>query len=186
METFLQSKEVKIPKPNQANKVQVSPIDFKSSFARSLSNNNREDEEILKLSFSGEDSVQTQKTKVNNNRSIDVLKMTCDKNSHFKKIDCGEKTIIEYSDESFNRSDEDKLLWTVDQQVVKEDMKRKNHFDLIYIPHFFSFSFSLLLSHDPNKNSILFWRRTSCCVHIVSRLRKEERLFQIKSNLLFL
>lgn len=148
METFLQSKEVKIPKPtlNQANKVQ---IDFKSTFARSLSNNNREVEEMLKLNFNSDD-VQT----INKNKS-DCKKIDdCDKKNNNKNMNkISENLIIDYSDESYNRSDEDKLLWTVDQQVVKEDI-----FDLIYIPHFFSFFFPFLfaLSHDPNKNSFFF------------------------------
>lgn len=140
METFLQSKEVKIPKPttNQANKVQ---IDFKSSFARSLSNNNREVEEMLKLNFnnSGAEDV-----KISSNNKSDSLKLfdDCDKKNMKNVVNkSNENVIIDYSaDESYNRSDEDKLLWTVDQQVVKEDI-----FDLIYIPHFF-FLFLFFLS----------------------------------------
>lgn len=99
METFLQSNEIKIPK--STNKVHPSKIDFKSSFARSLTFNNESHYTSKSLDF----EINLQRFSENENAS-------CDKD---------EDLVVGNFNESFNKSDEDKerQLWSKKQQVNK-------------------------------------------------------------------
>lgn len=97
METFLQSKEIKVPK---SHKVHPSKIDFKSSFARSLtfSNESHYDTSSKSLDF----EINLQQCSENENAS-------CDKDN--------DDLVVGNFNESFNKSDEDKerQLWSKKQ-----------------------------------------------------------------------
>lgn len=101
METFLQSNEIKIPK---SNKVHPSKIDFKSSFARSLTSCETANFDISKsLDF----EINLQACSASENASCD------------RKLSClDEDLVVGVFNESFNKSDEDKerQLWSKKQQ----------------------------------------------------------------------
>lgn len=178
METFLQSKEVKIPKQTApissttslaanasivgANKMLVKEIDFKSSFARSLSltNDDQDDDEYGGIVSGLSPCIEEHMTVDMCNHSDGMKKML---NSETENVivSCssnGSSGVLNAT-EIFNKSDEDKerLLWTVDQQVCSSErrhtpktMRRdEKDFDLIYIPallfNFFFPSLSLSL-----------------------------------------
>lgn len=105
METFLQSKEIKVPK---ANKVHPSKIDFKSSFARSLSYNNTEFDSSFEIDRPCNESGESNE----NENAI------CDK----KLTNSDEDLVVGDFHESFNKSDEikskERQLWSK-QQVRK-------------------------------------------------------------------
>lgn len=114
METFLQSKEIKVPK---TNKVHPSKIDFKSSFARSLTVNNSFTENHYEATKSLDFEINLQSCNENENAS-------CDK-SAVKLTSLDEDLVVGGFNESFNKSDEDKerQLWSKQQhqQVKKID-----------------------------------------------------------------
>lgn len=100
METYLQSNEIKIPK---SNKVHPSKIDFKSSFARSLTFSDTNFDTSKSLDF----EINLHACSASENRSCD------------KKLSClDEDFVIGTFNESFNKSDEDKerQLWSKTQQ----------------------------------------------------------------------
>lgn len=106
METFLQSNEIKIPK---SNKVHPSKIDFKSSFARSLSCTDSSRFDVSK-SLDFEINLQPCNEIENDNAS-------CDKNSvKLSRLD--EDLVVGHFIGGFNKSDEDKerQLWSKQHQ----------------------------------------------------------------------
>lgn len=109
METFLQSNEIKIPK---SNKVHPSKIDYKSSFARSLTYSNNCDSHLdgtKSLDF----EINLSPCNLNENASCDNVVKCLD-----------EDLVVGRFNESFNKSDEDKerQLWSKQQhQQVKEE-----------------------------------------------------------------
>lgn len=107
METYLQSKEVKVPK---ANKVHPSKIDFKSSFARSLSYSN-DYIDNNDASFEIDHRACNESSKLNENENENA---SCDK----KLTSLDENLVFG----GFNKSDEikskEQLLWSK-QQVSK-------------------------------------------------------------------
>lgn len=135
METFLQSKEVKIPKQTAAaassttnfaananmvgaNKMLVKEIDFKSSFARSLSITNDDHEDEYDVVSELSPCIEEMQAKVD----------MCNQSDGMKKMLISEKKNVVSVEEIFNKSDEDKerLLWTVDQQVCStEESERR-------------------------------------------------------------
>lgn len=111
METFLQSNEIKIPK---SNKVHPSKIDFKSSFARSLTFSNGGGDNQYEVSKSLDFEINLQPCNENENAS-------CDK-SAVKVTSLDDDLVVGSFNESFNKSDEDKerQLWSKKQhQQVK-------------------------------------------------------------------
>lgn len=132
METFLQSKEIKVPK---SNKVHPSKIDFKSSFARSLTVCNSFTENQYEATKSLDFEINLQPCNENENAS-------CDK-SAVKLTSLDVDLVVGAFNESFNKSDEDKerQLWSKQQH-----QQVKNIDPIFFDSHFFSFSFS-----DPNK-----------------------------------
>lgn len=138
METFLQSNEIKIPK---SNKVHPSKIDYKSSFARSLTLSNSCDENLeSSKSLDFEINLQPCNENVNENAS-------CDKNA-VKLASLDEDLVVGNFNESFNKSDEDKerQLWSKKQQQSHQQVETLTQF---FKSHFFSFSFA-----DPHKTNI--------------------------------
>lgn len=111
METFLQSNEIKIPK---SNKVHPSKIDYKSSFARSLSCT---DSSRFDVSKSLDFEINLQPC-----NEIETDNVSCDKKEvRLSRLD--ENLVAGDFIESFNKSDEDKerQLWSKkQQQQVKE------------------------------------------------------------------
>lgn len=131
METFLQSKEVKVPK---SHKVHPSKIDFKSSFARSLTFNNDSHYDTSSKSLDFE--INLQQCSENENAS-------CDKD---------EDLVVGNFNESFNKSDEDKerQLWSKQRQ---HQQVNKN-IDPFSGDFLFSFRRAIsLFSCDPNKHT---------------------------------
>jgi hypothetical protein len=119
METFLQSKEIKVPK---SNKVHPSKIDFKSSFARSLSYSNNyidtsHDTSNKSLDFFEIDHHRpcNESGESNENENENAI---CD-----KKLTSLEDLVVGNFNESFNKSDEikskERQLWSKQQQVGK-------------------------------------------------------------------
>lgn len=117
METFLQSKEIKVPK---SNKVHPSKIDFKSSFARSLSYSNNyidtSHDASKSLDFFEIDHRACNKSgesKENENENA-----TCDK----KLTSLDEDLMVGNFTETYNKSDEikskERQLWSKQQQQV--------------------------------------------------------------------
>lgn len=135
METFLQSNEIKIPK---SNKVHPSKIDFKSSFARSLTFSNSCDDGNFESSKSLDFEINLQPCNENANENA-----SCDKNA-VKLTSLSEDLVVGNFNESFNKSDEDKerQLWSKHQQQHQQVETLTQFFK----SHFFSFSFT-----DPNK-----------------------------------
>ncbi|CRL01660.1 CLUMA_CG014882, isoform A [Clunio marinus] len=123
METFLQSKEIKIPKPLvKSNKMSPSKIEFKSSFARSLSYNcnyhENHNEESKSLDF--EINLSQCPDQCNGTESDNAC---CDENGQ-KLTSSDENLGIGNFIESFNKSDEDKerQLWSKRQhQQISSD-----------------------------------------------------------------
>lgn len=132
METFLQSKEIRVPK---SNKVHPSKIDFKSSFARSLTVNNSFTENHYEVTKSLDFEINLQPCN-------EIENASCDK-SAVKLTSLDDDLVVGAFNESFNKSDEDKerQLWSKHQQQVKTSTQF-----FFLKSHFFSFSFS-----DPNK-----------------------------------
>lgn len=110
METFLQSKEIKVPK---ATKVHPSKIDFKSSFARSLSYSNNE-YDTNDASFEIDHRPCNESSEFNENENENAI---CDK----KLTSLDEELVVGDFNESFNKSDEIKSrqLWSKQNQVSK-------------------------------------------------------------------
>jgi hypothetical protein len=112
METFLQSKEIKVPK---ASKVHPSKIDFKSSFARSLSCSNSQFDDT---NFEIDQQPCNESSESNENENA-----ICDK----KLTSLDEDLVVGEFNESFNKSDETKSkerqLWS--KQVRKIIKKKK-------------------------------------------------------------
>lgn len=162
METFLQSKEVKIPKQTApissttslaanvsivgANKMLVKEIDFKSSFARSLSitNDDQDDDEFGGI-VSGLSPCIEEHTTVDMCKHSGGMKKMLNSETENVIVSCSSSSSGGFNaTEIFNKSDEDKerLLWTVDQQVCSSERRRtlktmrrdEKDFDLIYIP----------------------------------------------------
>jgi hypothetical protein len=104
METFLQSNEIKIPK---SNKVHQSKIDFKSSFARSLSVGGYDDNRC-EASKSLDFEINFQAC-----NGTESERASCDKNAA-KLTSLDEDLVVGNFNESFNKSDEDKerQLWS--------------------------------------------------------------------------
>lgn len=121
METFLQSNEIKIPKSNKAH---PSKIDFKSSFARSLSCSDSSRFDVSK-SLDFEINLQPCNEMETDNAS-------CDK-SGVKLNRLDEDLVVGDFNESFNRSDEDKerQLWSKKQQQQHQQV-RETFSDPIY------------------------------------------------------
>lgn len=110
METYLQSNEIKIPK---SNKVHPSKIDFKSSFARSLSYGNSYVDTQFEESKSLDFEINLQPCGVMNNNE----NASCDKNT-VKLNGLEKESAVGRFNESFNKSDEDKerQLWSKKQR----------------------------------------------------------------------
>lgn len=123
METFLQSNEIKIPK---SNKVHPSKIDFKSSFARSLTFSSSCSDNQYEVSKSLDFEINLQPCNGSENAS-------CDK-SAVKVTSLDEDLVVGSFNESFNKSDEDKerQLWSKrqHQQVKTLTQFVKSHFFL--------------------------------------------------------
>lgn len=111
METFLQSKEIKVPK---ASKVHPSKIDFKSSFARSLSYSNNDYIDSSDASFEIDHRPCNESSELNENENENAI---CDK----KLSSLDEDLVVGNFNESFNKSDEikskERQLWS--KQVSK-------------------------------------------------------------------
>jgi hypothetical protein len=121
METFLQSNEIKIPK----SKVHQSKIDFKSSFARSLSVGGYDDnryEASRSLDF-----------------EINFQAEGCDRNAA-KLASLDEDLMVGTFHESFNKSDEDKerQLWS---KTKKQHQQVRSIDPISFESHFFVFLF---------------------------------------------
>lgn len=136
----MQSNEIKIPK---SNKVHPSKIDFKSSFARSLSNSNNSHsdnrfEESKSLDF--EINFQPCSKKENENAS-------CDKNT-LKLTSLDEDLVVGNFNESFNKSDEDKerQLWS---KTKKQQQQKNQQVKASTLTQFWGRVF--LFFSDPNK-----------------------------------
>lgn len=117
MDTYLQSNEIKIPK---SNKVHQSKIDFKSSFARSLSYSNNYVDTQFEESKSLDFEINLQPCGVMNNENA-----SCDKNA-VKLNGLEKESAVGRFNESFNKSDEDKerQLWSKKQhQQVRKDRR---------------------------------------------------------------
>jgi hypothetical protein len=110
METFLQSKEIKVPKANKMH--QGTKIDFKSSFARSLSYSNNDFDDA---SFEIDQRACNESSESNENENENAI---CDK----KLASLDEDLVVGDFNESFNKSDEikskERQLWSK-QQVSK-------------------------------------------------------------------
>lgn len=108
METYLQSNEIKIPK---SNKEHSSKIDFKSSFARSLSYSNSYVDTVNEESKSLDFEINLQQSSEKGNSSCDKSKNTV------KLTSLNEDLAAGCFNESFNKSDEDKerQLWSKKQ-----------------------------------------------------------------------
>lgn len=133
METFLQSKEVKVPK---TNKVHPSKIDFKSLFARSLSSSNNYNDNLYEESKSLDFEINLQACNESKNENA-----SCDK----KLTSLDEDLVVGNFNESFNKSDEDKerQLWS---KQKKHQQVKASIVTQFSASHFFSISFT-----DPNK-----------------------------------
>lgn len=114
METFLQSKEIKVPK---SNKVNPSKIDFKSSFARSLSYSNNYIDTSHDASkpldfFEIDHRPCNESSESNENENENAI---CDK----KSTSLDEDLVVGNFNESFNKSDEikskERQLWSKQQ-----------------------------------------------------------------------
>jgi len=141
METYLQSKEVKVPKAKATNKV-PSAIDFnfKSSFARSLSCSNGGNNTNNNISNCSENQYETTKS-----LDFEINLSPCKESVNLHDVDDGggdgdgdgddkqspsldmtmTTTMEQFSGSNFNRSDEDKerQLWTnskTQQQQVND------------------------------------------------------------------
>ena len=112
METYLQSKEIKVPK---ANKVHPTKIDFKSSFARSLSYS-KDYIDINDASFEIDHRPCNESSESNENKNENA---SCDK----KLTSLDEDLVVG----DFNKSDEikskEQQLWSK-QQVKNNKIKK--------------------------------------------------------------
>lgn len=115
MESLLQSNEIKIPK--NSNKVHPSKIDFKSSFARSLTfGSNIRSDSHFDISKSLDFEINLQPCSGN-----EIENASCDK-SAVKLTSLNEALVAGDFIESFNKSDEDKerQLWSKKQHQQVE------------------------------------------------------------------
>lgn len=136
METYLQSNEIKIPK---SNKVHPSKIDFKSSFARSLSCS---DSSRFDVSKSLDFEINLQPC-----NEIETDNASCDKGSaKLSRLD--EDLVVGNFNESFNKSDEDKerQLWSKKQQQHHQQVGEKYFLTRLLVEPFRFFFFRLSLS----------------------------------------